>query len=239
VRPIRLQPELIPARERRRAPTFVKMAVAVMDQACRMADIDRASVATVFASGMGDMQVTDYMCRTLATNASALSPTKFHNSVHNASTGYWSIATGSNAPSSAVSGYDRSGAMSLLEGAIQSVEEDLPVLIAVQEMAPPKPFRSVYQGQTPLAAALLLMGEERAVAPLGTLALSVDYGASAASEPVPLPGFDLAGNFAADVAQLLLAVASGEDRDLTMPVSNSAVLSLGYQAARSQRRAHG
>jgi 3-oxoacyl-(acyl-carrier-protein) synthase len=107
----RLQPELIPARERRRAPTFVKMAVAVMDQACRMADVDRASVATVFASGMGDMQVTDYMCRTLATIPAAISPTKFHNSVHNASTGYWSIATGSHSPSSAISGYDRYGAM--------------------------------------------------------------------------------------------------------------------------------
>jgi 3-oxoacyl-(acyl-carrier-protein) synthase len=75
----KLQPELIPARERRRAPQFVKMAVEVMDQACSMADVDRSTVATVFGSGMGDMEITDYMCRTLATMPRAISPTKFHN----------------------------------------------------------------------------------------------------------------------------------------------------------------
>ena len=37
-----LKPELIPARERRRAPAAVKMAVEVMDQACCMADIKSA-----------------------------------------------------------------------------------------------------------------------------------------------------------------------------------------------------
>ena len=114
-----LKPELIPARERRRAPAAVKMAVEVMDQACRMADIDPTDVATVFGSGMGDMQITDYICRTLADAPRMVSPTKFHNSVHNASTGYWSIATGSHFAANAISAYADTVAASLLEGAVQ------------------------------------------------------------------------------------------------------------------------
>jgi 3-oxoacyl-(acyl-carrier-protein) synthase len=100
---IALKPELIPPRERRRAPMAVKMAIEVMDQACRMAAVEPSEVASVFASGMGDMQITDYMCRTLATAPRAVSPTKFHNSVHNAATGYWSIATHSHSPANAIS----------------------------------------------------------------------------------------------------------------------------------------
>jgi len=103
-----LKPQAIAPNERRRAPLSVKMAVEVMDQACRMAALEPATVATVFASALGDMQITEYMCRTLADAPQAISPTRFHNSVHNAATGYWSIATQSRCPSSAVSGYSNS-----------------------------------------------------------------------------------------------------------------------------------
>ena len=61
-----LDPDVIPARERRRAPQSVKMAVEVMGQACRMAEMNPGELATVFSSAMGDMQITDTMCRTLA-----------------------------------------------------------------------------------------------------------------------------------------------------------------------------
>ena len=38
----------------------------------------------MFTSTHGDLAITDYMCQTLATAPSEISPTKFHNSVHNA-----------------------------------------------------------------------------------------------------------------------------------------------------------
>ena len=68
---------------------------------------------------------------TLADAPRMVSPTKFHNSVHNASTGYWSIATGSHFAANAISAYADTVAASLLEGAVQAVEEDLPVLVAL------------------------------------------------------------------------------------------------------------
>jgi hypothetical protein len=235
----RLQPELIPARERRRAPQFVKMAVEVMDQACRMAEVDQSSVATIFASGMGDMQITDYMCRTLTTMPRTVSPTKFHNSVHNAATGYWSIATASNSPANAVSGYDHSAAVALLEGAVQAVEEEIPVLVAVQEMAAPTPFKSVYDGEHPLAAALLLAPAGHCASPVGQLSLTVVPDGAPKGETPGIAGVDLEGNFAAELVGLLLAIAAGGDCRSTLPLSASTALSVEIVMADTERMANG
>ncbi len=233
-----LKPELIPAKERRRAPLAVKMAVEVMDQACRMAVVDPSEVATVFASGMGDMQITDYMCRTLATSPRMISPTKFHNSVHNASTGYWSIATHSHSPANAVSGYSHSAAVAILEGAIQAVEEDVPVLVAVEEMSAPVPFKSVYDSDHPFSAALLLTPAGYHVSPVASARLGV---ANAAVDDPALPnirGVDLADNFAARVLPLLAAIAQRSDATLQFPLSQNAALSLSIAAGHAIRMAN-
>lgn len=235
----KLQPELISPRERRRAPQFVKMAVEVMDQACSMAEVERASVATVFASGMGDMQITDYMCRTLATMPRTLSPTKFHNSVHNAATGYWSIATGSNAPANAVSGHEFSGGIALLEGAIQAVEENVPVLVALQEAAAPKPFKSVYDSDHPLAIALLLTPLGECSSPVCELRVGVSTGNPSQIQPAPLARVDLERNFAAEILGLLLAVAGGGNCRIGLPISGLASLSIDVTHARDKSRANG
>jgi hypothetical protein len=151
-----LTPELIPPRERRRAPKFVKMAVEVMSQACRMADMESGRPAIVFASQMSDMETTDYICSVLAQSPAMLSPTRFHNSVHNAAVGYWSIATGSHAASSAIAAFDLSGPVALLEAAAQVQEEQIPVLVVMQDSAPPLPFDFICPGAKSFAAALLL-----------------------------------------------------------------------------------
>ena len=52
-----LKPQAIAPNERRRAPLSVKMAVEVMDQACRMAALEPATVATVFASALAQAKV--------------------------------------------------------------------------------------------------------------------------------------------------------------------------------------
>ena len=233
----KLKPELIPARERRRAPQFVKMAVEVMDQACNMADVDRSSVATVFASGMGDMEITDYMCRTLATMPRTISPTKFHNSVHNAATGYWSIATESNAPATAVSGYANSSAIALLEGATQAIEENIPVLVAVQEGAAPNPFKSVYDSDQPLAVSLLLTPTGECSSPICEFRIGVSGGDLPEEKPVSLAGVDLNGNFIVELLDLLLVVAEGANRRLDLPISPSGTLSINV--TRPGNKGHG
>ena len=61
---------------------------------------DRADGAmrSVFGSVNGDGAVVDAILEALAGPTASVSPTQFHNSVHNAAAGYWSIGTGSRRP---------------------------------------------------------------------------------------------------------------------------------------------
>src|SRR5690606_40428753 len=62
--------------------------------------------AAVFASSGGDYPIIDQICKALCEPERLVSPTQFHNSVHNSAAGYWSIATGSRAPSTSISAFD-------------------------------------------------------------------------------------------------------------------------------------
>jgi 3-oxoacyl-(acyl-carrier-protein) synthase len=91
--PTRLAPT-----ERRRAGNLIRASVLVADQACTMAGIDPAMLATVFTSSTGDPGNCHVLCESLATPERLVSPTRFTNSVHNAVAGYWHIAVRSQAP---------------------------------------------------------------------------------------------------------------------------------------------
>ncbi len=123
------KPEVIPANERRRAPLPVRLAVETSWQATQRAGVDPKELCCVFVSGFGDTQLTDYMCKVLATDSKELSPTKFHNSVHNAAAGYWTISTGCEKAANSVAGFQDSVPLALMEAAIQCHEEQVPILI--------------------------------------------------------------------------------------------------------------
>ncbi len=241
--PVEAQPkplaERIPARDRRRAPMFVRMGVEVMDQACRMAAVEASSVATVFGSSLGDVEITDYMCSTVADEPRSLSPTRFHNSVHNACTGYWSIAAGSHCSANAVSAYEHSPAIALLEGAIQAIEERVAVLVAFQEMRATHAFESIFPAREPLAVALLLMPEQFCAQPLGTLSLKLEHGWRPAGRaaPPPIPG--LAGNFAASTLELLIAAVESGAYAGSLAVSDTSTLAVDYSPQREAKKAQG
>jgi len=219
-----LKPELIPPKERRRAPQPVKMAVEVMDQACRMAGLEPANVATVFASAVGDMQITDYMCRTLADAPRTISPTRFHNSVHNAATGYWSIATQSHCAAGAISGYANSAAVAMLDGAIQAVEEQMPVLVAVQEIAAPPPLDEIYTWPGPFAAAMLLTPPGYTSSAVASLRLQVVAGSVEELQVPEVAGVDLSGNPAASLLALFTSIEQQSDAELQFPLTRHSSL---------------
>jgi len=225
-----LQPALIPPRQRRRMPQLVKMAIEVMDQACKMASLKADDVAVVFSSSMGDMQITDYMCRTLATTPELISPTHFHNSVHNAAPGYWSITTGSFAPTTAVSAHEFTPTMAFLEAAIQVVEENTPVLLVTQEIAAPLPFRDICASLHPFSAALLMTPPGYGSPVACSLEFSVSEQAGSWPELHPALRDDLAGNTGARILPLLTAIADGTPpEELCFPVSASASLILSLK----------
>ena len=88
-------PEALPPAERRRAGRVIKLALAVGAEA-RRARRRRCAhgVPSVFSSSGGDGDNCHEICVALASSERRISPTRFHNSVHNAAAGYWSIAYG-------------------------------------------------------------------------------------------------------------------------------------------------
>lgn len=125
------KPTLIPANERRRAPLTARLAVETSHQAVLAAGVDAQTLSCVFGSGYGDTAVTDYLCRALNTDDKQLSPTKFHNSVHNAPAGYWTISTGCCRPANSIAALEYTAGMTLLEAVSQCYSEQEPVLLTL------------------------------------------------------------------------------------------------------------
>lgn len=229
-----LQPELIPPRERRRAPQLVKMAIEVMDQACKMAALSPDDVAVVFSSAMGDMQITDYMCRALAETPKLISPTRFHNSVHNAAPGYWSITTGAFTPATAISAYEYTASMAFLEAAVQAVEEDTPVVLVTQEVAATLPLFDTCPSTQPFSAAFLLTPPGYSASSAWSLEFSVSQEKSHWPEIDSALCDDYASNFGARLLPLMTAIGrSTEEVDFSFPISDTSTLSLLLQQHRS------
>jgi hypothetical protein len=106
----------------------VAVALEVAMRACESAGRKPTDLRSVFASTHGDLAISDHMCATLASTPTLISPIKFHNSVHNAAAGYWSIGTGSVAPYTAISAFEHTFAAGLLESVVQVTCERQPVL---------------------------------------------------------------------------------------------------------------
>ena len=150
------RPASLPARERRRAGLMINLGVEVAHQACEVAGVSKGAVPSVFASALGDTAVTEYMCRRLAQPTKVLSPTRFHNSVHNAASGYWTISAGNRLPSTFVGAFLESFGVGLLEAASQSVAARGPVLFVACDIATKPPLTAVADVRQTLAAAFVL-----------------------------------------------------------------------------------
>ncbi|MEO5624764.1 MAG: beta-ketoacyl synthase chain length factor [Dokdonella sp.] len=147
---------ILPPNERRRAPDPVLLACDVGAQACAMAAHNPAELPCVFASSHGDIAITDDLCTTLAHEPLELSPTRFHNSVHNAAVGYWTMAAHCHAASSAISAWHGSFAAGLLEAAIQSHTEQTPVLFSAYDNALRGPLMDFIPGSVSFGVALIV-----------------------------------------------------------------------------------
>lgn len=155
----RLAPKGLAANERRRLGQIARLALSAGQDALAQAKIDTSSLATVFTSASGDGEIIHSICRELTRLAPALSPTKFHNSVHNAPAGYWAIARQDRAPSTSVSAHDASFAAGLLEAATQ-IKIGRPVLLVAYEQAYPFPLSPACPIAGSFACALLLYAPE-------------------------------------------------------------------------------
>ena len=231
------KPEVIPANERRRAPLPVRLAVESSWQATQNAQLDPAHLPCVFVSGIGDTQLTDYMCKALASENKALSPTKFHNSVHNAAAGYWTISTGCMQAANSIAGFQESVSLALMEAIMQCELENRPILLTFYDAPSSEVLKELLKTETPFSASII-------IAPANSELEKTSYAASIADGSVDWPSIATSAeleacyetNPASRILPLLAAIAQENVQsvgDICMPISSERHLKISPMAANS------
>lgn len=207
--------DLLPPNERRRAVATVKIALAVGAEAFAAAARNPAETATIFTSSGGDGATIDDILIVLASPNRELSPTRFHNSVHNAPAGYWSIATGSQAASSSLCCHDDSFAAGLLEAAVQANVENCAVALLAYDVCYPAPLSLVRPIGAAFAVAMVL-----APAPSGRAfaAFDITLAAKSPADMIAIPELEVLRQNTPSARSLpaLAALAAGLEANLAI-----------------------
>ncbi|MCA7120773.1 MAG: beta-ketoacyl synthase chain length factor [Acidibrevibacterium sp.] len=219
-------PTLLPANERRRAGPAVRLALTVADAAVAMAReadpaLDPARLRAVFASSNGEGAVVDDLLKTLAdpTEPLGVSPTQFHNSVHNVAAGYWSIAQGGRAPADSLAAHDTTFAAGLLKALAETVAEAAPVLFCLFDAPLPFPLSRCRRTDFAFAMALVLAPDLPGAGACARIAARFEASEAALARPrAPALAALVEGNPAAQSLALLETLARGERRRLAAPL---------------------
>lgn len=223
-----LKPEMLNPNERRRLSNTIKLALEAIHDGLGARSLAN-DLATVFTSSEGDMEIVDRICRALDTTDRPVSPTHFHNSVHNAPAGYASIASGSRSASTSIAALHGSFANGLLEAAIQTSAEQQPVLLVAYDHPVPFPLSDPIPITLPFATSLLLSVDPAAGDNLAELDLQLARtGEETCLTDAALEQLRL-NNPAARALPLLQALASGTQRQLILPYLPELRLAVGIK----------
>jgi hypothetical protein len=222
----RPSPALLPPAERRRAPDTVAVSLEVAARACESAGRDPKQLPSVFACTHGDLSISDNICDTLAKTPTLVSPTKFHNSVHNAAAGYWTIATGSMQPYIALSAHGFTFGQGLLEAVSQAICAGAPVLYVAYDIEARGPVATMQPSRGVLAGALVLSQEKRE-RNLARLVLEVETDSRAQQSVARASNAALVeGNAMMHALPLFEALADGVKRDLVQMLAPKLALKM-------------
>ncbi|HSW20747.1 MAG TPA: beta-ketoacyl synthase chain length factor [Ramlibacter sp.] len=178
----------LPSAERRRASQAVRLTLACVAQALEASPFDSAQLRSVFATDEGTGEVCQQMLQALATTGQ-LSPMLFTNSVHNAPSGYFSIAWRNQQPATVVSLGLESFACGLLCAVTDAMASRQPVLLAVCDPAMTAPMDELLPIAHGTAAAFVITAGDAAgpAASLGCWRMTLQPPTGA--PPSPLPGW--------------------------------------------------
>lgn len=202
-------PQSLPPAERRRTGVAIKVALAVGQEACANGQLDARQLAAVFSSSGADNDNCDAICKTLASDDRSISPTRFHNSVHNAPAGYWGIASGAMTPATVLCAHDGSFGAGLLEAMTQVAIDRCGTLLITYDMPYPEPLHAKRPLPSAFGIALALM-PERSTQSLARIEVSLSDAAPDALTAPELEALRRAIPCARGLP-LLQAVASGKE----------------------------
>src|SRR5205085_2480709 len=151
---------------------IVKLTLATGLEAIAAAGLHAADLPSVFSSSGGDGENCHAICEMLASDDRQISPTRFHNSVHNAAAGYWSIATGAMTASSVLCAFDASFGAGLLEALAQVVTENTRSVLLACDTVYPEPLYSTRPIPDAFGIALVL-SPQRSTPALAKIAVNL------------------------------------------------------------------
>jgi len=221
------EPAMLPPRDRRRCSKTVALALHVAQQTLQAAGLEAATTPSVFANSAGDGQIVHRLLSALAKPDKPVSPTDFHNSVHNAPAFYWTLGAGCHGASTSIAAGRFTFAAALLKAAVQGSRDSTAVLMVCFDNPMPPPLDATYPIFASCAVGLALRPRPAAGA-LAAIDLSWRPVADAEAAAQP-PDFgklsDLwSGNPAGRALPLLEAIARGQAATLALPSAIDAVL---------------
>ncbi len=149
--------DMLPAAERRRAGKCVRLALGAGLEAAAQSGRSARDLVSIFASSSGDGENLHAICEVLASDDRMISPTRFHNSVHNAPAGYWGIATGSMHAADSIAALDASFSAGLLEAMTRLAQlPSQPVVLVAYDSPYPQPLHARRPMPDSLACALVM-----------------------------------------------------------------------------------
>lgn len=154
---------------RRRATALTRMAVGAMQQAAEQAACDPVETASIWATAHGEHTTALEILEMMRCGEGKLSPTRFHNSVHNSASGYASIATGNTAPSTTLTGGSELVVSALLESQCLVEASGRDVLLVLADEPLQCPFERSEKAAALAMAFCLSPREAGALAQLGEL----------------------------------------------------------------------
>ena len=179
-------PSMLPNHERRRASQVVRLVLACIAQALETSPFPADSLRSVFATDEGTGEVCQQMLETLATTRQ-VSPLLFPNSVHNAPSGYFSIAWRNRQSATVISMGLESFASGLLCAVTEASAARQPVLLVVYDPAMTSPLNELLPVNDATATAWVIScGQpDEAVPRLGSFALTLAPAGIQAPSPLP------------------------------------------------------
>lgn len=203
-------PAILAPAERRRCIALARLTLNAAHEAMQGAPSKaHQQLACVFSSSDGDSQTIIQIMDGLTQDEPAVSPTRFANSVHNATAGYWSMATGMKLGSTCLSAFDESFAAGLLEAAAQTADEQVDALYTASDARILEPFSELRPIEIDCATSLLLTWE-RSAASLARLEIDLVQARPATALPACLPT-PFASCPAARALPLLAALAAARE----------------------------
>lgn len=214
--------------EARRTSETIKMVLQAAEESLEQSSFSAKQLYSVFVSSDGDPNILQSICQELASDDKFVSPTQFHNSVHNAPAGYWSIGNQSMKGANSLACGDSSLAGGLLEASsLLDTGEDA-VLLVCFDLKSPAPLDSARLIRYSHACSMILTGSKMQDS-IFSIRLEMrpannDSAISTMSDPqMETVRCD---SPATKCLPFLEALACSESRKLTLPYSGSVVLDL-------------